>query len=369
MNSTTSTSTSPLAWNWEAQPEFNDPALKSPRPCTHGANCLYDGCCGFVHPGEEGTGRKLFPARTRVNNDGNQEWEPAVVRLIGYRRGQAGFYERRRLRLSWASWCKREGLPMPVRPVVAVAEGGTASHKRREVIDLGQDGVVSATNTPSWADVTRGSSPPSVQEEVPAPAPAPAPAPSVQEEAPAPAPSVQEEAPAPAPAPSPLASIPTGDQSWGDMMLGEDEAPAPAPVPAPVQEQVPAPAPVQEQVPQSQPVLTPYHQAWNQFNYTIWTAQQKLLYAQPILSLVAQSLEAGRDTMLSAGITHPMAFNPFHITMYWVVTGSLQDLYRLANDTNYLCDVLLRTVEFINGFPQPQSQTPVQPQPQPQPVA
>ncbi len=346
MNSTTSTTTLSLAWNWEAHPEFNDPALKSPRPCTHGANCLYDGCCGFVHPGEEGTERKLFPARTRVNQDGNQEWEPAVVRLVGYRRGQAGFYERRRLRLSWADWCKREGLPMPVR--VVKAEGGTASHKRREVIDLGQDKVVSSSNTPSWADVTRSS---------------PAPATVVQEQAPAPSPALEEQAPAPT---MPVGT--TGDQSWGDMMLGEDEGPQPVPVPVEQQQQQePAPAPVVEPQPQPQPqpqpVLTPYQQAWNHFNYTIWMTQQKLLYAQPLLQIVAESLDAGRDTMVSGGITHPIAFNPFHITLYWLVTGSLQDLHRLVNDSDYMCDVLLRTVEFINGFPHPRPAAVPQPQP------
>jgi hypothetical protein len=331
-----SSSTSPLAWNWDAQPELNDPSLKSPRPCTHGANCLYDGCCGFVHPGEEGTGRKLFAARTRVNEDGNQEWEPAVVRLIGYRRGQAGFYERRRLRLSWSAWCKREGLPTPVRIVAARAEGGAASHKRREVIDLGNDGVVSAATT--WADVARRAS-------VVAPSPVQA----------------QEPAPAPAPAPS-LPTARTEEASWGDMMLGEDEGHVPVPVPAPVpaavvQEQVPVPAPVpvvQEQAPAPVPqVLTPFQQAWQQFNYNVWMAQQKLSYAQPILSLVAHNLDAARETMLSAGITHPVAFNPFLITTYFLTTGSIQDLHRLTVDTDYMCNVLLRTVDFINLFPRP----------------
>ncbi len=131
-----------LAWSWDAHPEFNDPALKSPVPCNHHYNCTYEGCCAFVHPGEEGTDRKLFPARVTKGDDGIEHWQPAVVRLIGYARGDAGFYERRRLRLSWAQWCERKGWPAPSAPA--------PSHRRREVIDI----HTSAETAPAPAPVS-----------------------------------------------------------------------------------------------------------------------------------------------------------------------------------------------------------------------
>ena len=90
-----------IAFGWVAQPELDVPALNSPRPCSHGARCNYNGCCAFVHPGEQGTGRRMFAARNANEKD--------VVRLIG----RPDFYERRRLRLSWPQWCAKKGLPLP----------------------------------------------------------------------------------------------------------------------------------------------------------------------------------------------------------------------------------------------------------------
>jgi len=106
-----------FSWNYDAQPELNEPSLNSPIPCRWGVNCYYTDCCRFVHPGEEGTARKFFPARSYVDN-GIQVWEPATVRLIGHAR----FYERRRLRLSWPAWSQRMGLTAAaVEPVAAPA--------------------------------------------------------------------------------------------------------------------------------------------------------------------------------------------------------------------------------------------------------
>jgi hypothetical protein len=57
-----------------------------------------------VHPGEEGFGRKLFPARISFDKEsGIMMWEPPVVRLIG----SPSFYERRRKNLSWQQWISR----------------------------------------------------------------------------------------------------------------------------------------------------------------------------------------------------------------------------------------------------------------------
>lgn len=103
---------------WYKKAEFDVPALNSPQPCAHGAGCDYKvrnkttgemkrGCCAFVHPGEEGTGRRLFAERVTQNEDGSDRVMPACVRLTG----RAGFYERRRLRLSWPAWCERENIP------------------------------------------------------------------------------------------------------------------------------------------------------------------------------------------------------------------------------------------------------------------
>jgi hypothetical protein len=92
-------------WNgfWDAQPELNQEAI-CPQPCKWADHCVYNGPggCGFVHPGEQGTGRKLFQGRAAD--------EKPSIRLIG----RPTFYERRRLRLSWPQWCARAGLPAPV---------------------------------------------------------------------------------------------------------------------------------------------------------------------------------------------------------------------------------------------------------------
>lgn len=84
-----------------SQSELNHPSLKSPIPCVWGATCCYAGCCRYVHPGEEGTGRKLFPGRVALDKSGSAMfWEPPVVRLIG----ASSFYERRRKGYSWPQW-------------------------------------------------------------------------------------------------------------------------------------------------------------------------------------------------------------------------------------------------------------------------
>ena len=104
--------------NWFVKSVFDDPRLNSPQPCAHGSGCDYKvldidsgqmvpACCRFVHPGEEGNGRRLFPAREYTSADGKLQKQWACVRLTG----RAGFYERRRLGLSWKDWCEKEGIP------------------------------------------------------------------------------------------------------------------------------------------------------------------------------------------------------------------------------------------------------------------
>ena len=95
-------------FNWPAEPELDEKVLNSPQPCSHGSGCRYNGPCAFVHKGEEGTGRRLFPARM-VLKDGKEVKQEAAVRLIG----SSSFYERRRLRLSWPEWCAKKGIQQP----------------------------------------------------------------------------------------------------------------------------------------------------------------------------------------------------------------------------------------------------------------
>ena len=117
------------ALKWFKSPAMDAPELNSPQPCHHGAGCNYKrknkagelvpACCSFVHPGEEGNGRRIFPQRTWYEGEEDPvigeppaeggkitRVDPACVRLTG----RAGYYERRRLRLSWAEWCAREGI-------------------------------------------------------------------------------------------------------------------------------------------------------------------------------------------------------------------------------------------------------------------
>lgn len=120
---------------WFESTALDKPELRSPQPCKRGIHCDYKltdeatgelvrACCSAVHPGEEGTGRRLFPAR--ITEDGREQ--PACVRLTG---ASHGFYERRRLRLSWAEWCERHDIPFtpalpgqPFEPLVRVPLGG-----------------------------------------------------------------------------------------------------------------------------------------------------------------------------------------------------------------------------------------------------
>ena len=101
---------------WYESAALDKPELRSPTPCPRGVYCQYKlpnketnelelACCRMVHPGEEGNGRRLFPARQAP--DGRQQ--PACVRLTG----KAGFYERCRLKQPWRVWAAEQGIPLP----------------------------------------------------------------------------------------------------------------------------------------------------------------------------------------------------------------------------------------------------------------
>lgn len=100
---------------WFVKASFDEPSLRSPQPCQRGVHCDYrrwnpttkqlePAVCHFVHPGEEGTGRRLFPARQLA--DGRQQ--PACVRLTG---AAHGFYERCSNKIPWGTWCAQKGIP------------------------------------------------------------------------------------------------------------------------------------------------------------------------------------------------------------------------------------------------------------------
>jgi hypothetical protein len=115
-----------------ADPQFSAPELNAPRPCAHGSNCYYNGPngCAFVHPGEEGTGMKIFAARSvKDYQTGKESWQKATVRLIG----GASFYERRRLKMNWPTWCalpKNAHLPKPSKASNPVAQEKQVQEKQ-----------------------------------------------------------------------------------------------------------------------------------------------------------------------------------------------------------------------------------------------
>jgi hypothetical protein len=111
----------PAGWPADIRDSWRAKKFNTPLPCPRGADCVYDGVCSGVHPGEEGTGLRFFPARaSRVG--GSEVWERACVRLIGTREQPVRFYERRRLRLSWPEWCAQEGLAEPRAEAPALRE-------------------------------------------------------------------------------------------------------------------------------------------------------------------------------------------------------------------------------------------------------
>jgi hypothetical protein len=109
---------------WFVKESFDEPKLRSPQPCVRGIHCdfkrwcpetkhMEPAVCHFVHPGEEGAGRRYFPARQLgVGADARQQ--PACVRLTG---AAQGFYERCGRKLPWGVWCAEKGIPYtPVVP-------------------------------------------------------------------------------------------------------------------------------------------------------------------------------------------------------------------------------------------------------------
>lgn len=120
----------PNVIRWFVKASFDDPQLRSPQPCARGIYCDYrrwnpvskqmePAVCHFVHPGEEGTGRRLFPARQLKETGAEATFreQPACVRLTG---AAQGFYERCGRRIPWGTWCAQKGIPYtPLAPGAA----------------------------------------------------------------------------------------------------------------------------------------------------------------------------------------------------------------------------------------------------------
>lgn len=93
---------------WFADPAMDAPELRSPQPCPRGISCNYmigdtPGSCRWVHPGESGTGRRMFPAKGD---------KPPCVRLTGcHKDAGGGYYARRHAKMSWRQWAQDHGLP------------------------------------------------------------------------------------------------------------------------------------------------------------------------------------------------------------------------------------------------------------------
>ena len=106
---------------WFVKASFDEPKLRSPQPCQRGIYCDYrrwnpaskqmePAVCHFVHPGEEGTGRRFFPARQlkETGPEASFREQPACVRLTG---AAQGFYERCGRKIPWGTWCAQKGIP------------------------------------------------------------------------------------------------------------------------------------------------------------------------------------------------------------------------------------------------------------------
>ena len=170
--------------NWYVNSSMDDSALRSPQPCPRGIACDYkrknpDGTlvrvwCKFVHPGEEGTGRRIWPEKKL--DDGTVL--PATVRLTGMNASVGGgWVQRLKERLSWPDWAAKHGLQADtgalaleivpiggsktrstlsqvstVTPVTPVP--GSQSHRRPQRIDLGGGSNSSTMTANQDASVT-----------------------------------------------------------------------------------------------------------------------------------------------------------------------------------------------------------------------
>ena len=156
-----SSSPSKPAMRWYKNPKFDAPELNSPQPCAHGAGCDYKikdkttgelvrGCCAFVHPGEEGTGRRLFAERTTTNETGGVRHQPACVRLTG---AQNGFYERRGRRIPWPVWCEQKGIPYEANPPTTLGarepDAVELTPAMKRVVEAAVAKALAATGTPA----------------------------------------------------------------------------------------------------------------------------------------------------------------------------------------------------------------------------
>jgi hypothetical protein len=89
---------------WTYDEDLDNPRYKSPVACSFGSNCRFDGCCKFVHPGEQGVSRVLIPAHSFETSDGRTIWISSTVKLLDVDNKPAPYYERRRMNMSYSEW-------------------------------------------------------------------------------------------------------------------------------------------------------------------------------------------------------------------------------------------------------------------------
>lgn len=169
---------------WFVDAAMDAPELRSPQPCPRGIACDYKrkneagvlekAWCKFVHPGEEGSGRSIWPEKRL----GDGTILPAVVRLSGqHTAAGGGWVQRLKERLCWPDWAAKHGLqadtsagpleivriggsrgqqqsPLnPVRPQGSQGSQGSQSHHRPQRIDLGGPALVSAVALQAQSEI------------------------------------------------------------------------------------------------------------------------------------------------------------------------------------------------------------------------
>ena len=97
---------------WYSSEKMDREGMGSPQPCKRGISCDYrvNGertWCRYVHPGEEGTGRRLMTEKRKEDGTVMRE----KVHLTGQHQcAGGGWVGRMKERMSWPEWAEKHGL-------------------------------------------------------------------------------------------------------------------------------------------------------------------------------------------------------------------------------------------------------------------
>ena len=97
---------------WYSSEKMDREGMGSPQPCKRGISCDYrvNGertWCRYVHPGEEGTGRRLMTEKRKEDGSVMRE----KVHLTGQHQcAGGGWVGRMKERMSWPEWAEKHGL-------------------------------------------------------------------------------------------------------------------------------------------------------------------------------------------------------------------------------------------------------------------